>query len=114
MGIPEARRKPPPCIPTLLYCDCGGAGAAGADGRFCCCSSTFFRVSSTPPLVGACTGVAPPLAGADCEAGATIELGLRSEPAIQASPKLVRKNTPARIAVVRVSKLAVPRLDMKP
>ena len=29
-----------------------GSGPAGAAGAFCCCSSAFFKVSRTPPLVG--------------------------------------------------------------
>ena len=77
MGIAEALQKAAPRIPTLLYCDRGGSGADGA-GLFCC-STAFFRLSRMPPLVGGATGVAPPLTGADCEAGwPTIELGLRS------------------------------------
>src|SRR6185369_11096266 len=98
-----------PCMATLLYCE---RGACGPDGA--CCSSTFLSVSSTPPDVGGAIGVAPP--GCVWVAGVLprIEAGLRSIPAIQASARLVRKNSPARIAVVRVSRLAVPRLDIKP
>src|SRR2546423_10526123 len=96
------------CIATLLYCE---RGACGPDWP--CCSSTFLSVSSTPPEVGGATGVAPP--GWDCVAGVPrIEAGLRSMPAIQANAMLVRKKSHARIAVVRVKRLAVPRLDMKP
>src|SRR5258705_4128173 len=88
------------CIATLLYCE---RGACGPDGA--CCSSTFLSVSSTPPEVGGAIGVAP--AGWDCVAGAPrIEAGLRSMPAIQASAMLVRKQSPARIAVVRVNRFA--------
>src|SRR6185312_8705586 len=54
---------------TLLYCDCGACGAAGA--CFCCCSA-FFSVSSTPPDVGGVTGVAPP--GWVCDAGVCVPM----------------------------------------
>ena len=43
-----------------------------------------------------------------------IEFGLRSMPARIESTRLVAKKAPARMAVVRVSTLAVPRLDRKP
>src|ERR1017187_7165379 len=99
---------------TPLYCERGACGPDGT-GWFCCRSSDFFSESRMPPLVGGTIGVAGP-AGCDCEGGllSRIELGLRSEPASQASHRLVRKKPTARTAVVRVSKLAVPRLDMKP
>src|SRR5215475_12959949 len=97
---------------TLLYCERGACGPAGA----CfCCSSAFFSVSSTPPEVGGATGVAPP--GWVCEAGdcvLMIDEGVRFKPASHDSSRLVRKKPTARIAVVRVKRLAVPRLDMKP
>src|SRR4029077_18325305 len=102
------------CIATLRYWD---RGACGPDGTgWPCCSSAFFSVSNTPPLVGGVMGAAPPAAGCDCVAGSAprIELGLRSAPATQAKNRLVRKKPAASIAVVRVSRLAVPRLDMKP
>jgi hypothetical protein len=55
----------------LLYCERGGAGAAGVAG-----SSAFFSVSSRPPEVGGASGA--PL----CDIGAVvpgrIEVGLRS------------------------------------
>ena len=51
----DARRLP--CMATLLYCDRGACGPAGA-GWFCCCSSAFFSESRMPPLVGGDTGVA--------------------------------------------------------
>src|SRR3954463_8687400 len=98
---------------TLLYCE---RGACGPDGTgWFCCSSTFFSESSTPPLVGGVIGVAPP-AGCDCDAGAVprIELGLRAAPGSQARNRLVTKKPAARMAVVRLKRLAVPRLDMKP
>src|SRR3954465_8336378 len=95
------------CIATLLYCERGACGPAGA-----CCSSTFLSVSSTPPEVGGAIGAAPP--GWDAVAGAPrIEAGLRSTPASQASAMLVRKKIPARIAVVRVNRLAGPRPHIK-
>src|ERR1035437_2265484 len=102
MGIADARRQPPSCMATLLYCERGACGPDGA-GWFCCRSSAFFSESRMPPLVGGDTGVAGP-AGCGCEAGllSMIELGLRSEPASQASHRLVRKKTTARTAVVRV------------
>src|ERR1700728_3088673 len=65
------------------------------------------------PLVGGAIGVAPP-AGCDCDAGLMIELRLRSYHGCQDRNRLVRKKPTARTAVVRVSKLAVPRLDIKP
>ena len=43
-----------------------------------------------------------------------IEVGARPHPARIDRMRLVRKNRPARIAVVRVSTFAVPRLVMKP
>src|SRR4029453_14636825 len=43
-----------------------------------------------------------------------IEVGLRFVPARIDSARLVKKNSPARIAVARVRTLAVPRLVMKP
>src|SRR5664279_1905142 len=66
-------------------CDIGGAGVAGS-------------------------------AGCDCEAGllSRIEVGLRSKLAYHDRNRLVRKKPNASTAVVRVSRLAVPRLDMKP
>src|ERR1700740_3020237 len=96
---------------TLFYCERGACGPDGA-GWFCCCSSDFFSESSRPPLVGGATGVAP-FAGCDCVAG-MIELGLRSQLASQDRNRLVAKKPTASTAVVRVSRLAVPRLDMNP
>src|SRR5215468_4178847 len=99
---------------TLLYCDRGACGPLGA---WFCCSSAFFKVSRTPPEVGGATGVVPPgWAGCDW-AGVwvvRIEAGLRSRPACQDRKMLVRKNKPASTAVVRVNRLAVPRVDIKP
>src|ERR1700722_8318166 len=106
----------PSCMAPLLYCERGACGPEGAC-RFCCCSSTFFNESRMPPEVGGAIGVAPPAgAGCDCDAGGAplIELGLRSEVAYQDRNRLVRKKPNASTAVVRVSRLAVPRLDMKP
>src|SRR6476660_4240513 len=96
-----------PCLIAKLYCDRGACGPDGAGWP--CCSSTFFRESRTPPEVGGLIGVAPP-AGCDCEAGwpPRIEAGLRSKPAYQDRNRLVRKKPPASIAVVRLSRLAVP------
>src|ERR1700754_2349307 len=113
MGSSDAGRQTPSCIATLLYCERGACGPEGAAGG-ACCSSAFFSESRRPPEVGGVIGEAPP--GCDCVVGVAprIELGLRSAPAIQARPMLVRKNKPARIAVVRVNRFAVPRLDMKP
>src|SRR5260221_12926112 len=113
MGSSDAGRQTPSCIATLLYCERGACGPDGAGG-WLCCSSAFFSESRRPPLVGGVIGEAPP--GCDCVAGAVprIEVGLRSAPAIQASAMLVRKNRPARTAVVRVSRFAVPRLRIKP
>src|SRR3954453_24102192 len=108
--MPDGRGRP--CIATLLYCERGACGPDGAAG-WPCCSSAFFSVSSTPAEVGGAIGAAPP-AGWDCVARAVprIELGLRSEPAAQAKNRLVMKKPSARTAVVRDSRLAVPRLDM--
>src|SRR3954454_9637875 len=107
MGSSDAGRQTPSCIATLLYCERGACGPDGAAGGLCC-SSAFFSESRRPPEVGGVIGEAPPCC--DCVAGAvpSIELGMGSGPAIQASKMLVRKNRPARIAVVRDSRFAVP------
>ena len=55
MGIADAGRKPPPCMATLLYCERGACGPAGAGWP--CCSSAFFSESRMPPEVGGVTGV---------------------------------------------------------
>ncbi len=98
------------------YCDrgtCGSVGAAGAAGAAggadCSCCR---KRSSTPPPV--------PLGGSGCCCCAgelefsMMERGLRSIPAMIESRRLVAKKPAARIAVARVSTLAVPRLVMKP
>src|SRR5882757_8830718 len=97
---------------TPLYCERGASGPAGACGA-CGAPSVFFSESSTPPPCESGAAGAP---GCDCDAGvpSMIEAGLRPELACQDRNRLVRKKPPASIAVVRVSKLAVPRLDMKP
>src|SRR5690242_21955767 len=98
-------------MPTLLYCERGACGAAGA---LFCCSSAFFSVSRTPPDVGGAIGAAPP--GCVCDAGVwlpIIEVGWRLKPASHDSSRLVAKKPTARMAVVRVRRLAVPRLDRK-
>src|SRR5207253_686008 len=66
------------------------------------------------------SGAGPP-GFAGCEAGADgeeescrIERGLRSQPARIDSTRLVAKNAAARIAVVRVNTLDVPRLVRNP
>src|SRR5581483_3506989 len=112
MGIADAGRQRSSCMGTMRYCDFGASGAAGAWFR---CSSAFFRVSSRPPEVGGATGAAPPT-GWLCEAGAgpTIEAGARLKLASQDNSRLVAKKQTASTAVVRVRRLAVPRLDMKP
>src|ERR1700759_252472 len=94
-----------------LHCDLGASGAAGAWFR---CSSAFLRVSSKPPEAGGATGAAPP-AGCDCDAGAgpMIEVGARLKLASQDNSRLVAKKQTARMAVVRVKRLAVPRLELK-
>src|SRR3954452_19763306 len=93
------------------YCERGGSGADGADGAPW--PSVFLSESSTPPP---CDSGAVGAPGCDCEPGvpSMIEAGLRSELACQDRNRLVRKKPTARIAVVRVNRLAVPRLDMKP
>src|ERR1700678_907984 len=99
---------------TLLYCERGASGPVGAAGG-AWRSSDFLSESRMPPLVGGATGVAPPT-GCDCEVGSApmIELGLRSKLASQDNSRLVRKKPTARTAVVRVRRLAGPRLDMEP
>src|SRR4051812_9218390 len=96
---------------TQLYCERGASGPAGAGGADC--PSDFLSESSTPPPCDSGAAGAP---GADCEPDvpSMIEAGLRSEPACQDRNRLVRKKPAARMAVVRVSRLAVPRLDKKP
>src|SRR5260221_4849915 len=113
MGSSDAGRQTPSCIATLLYCERGACGPVGAGWP--CCSSTFFSESRTPPEVGGVIGTAP-LAGWDCDAGELprIEAGLRSPPAIQASNRLVTKKPAARMAVVRLNRLAAPPPRLKP
>src|SRR5260370_12955082 len=113
MGSSDAGRQTSSCIATLFYCERGACGPDGAGWH--CCSSTFFSESRTPPEVGGVIGTAP-LAGWDCDAGELprIEAGLRSPPAIQAKNRLVTKKPAARMAVVRLNRLAVPRAATKP
>ena len=68
--------------------------------------------SSTPPPAG--WGWAARELGTGPPPLSRIERGLRSKPARIDRNRLVAKNSPARIAVARVSTLAVPRLDRKP
>src|SRR4029450_13180526 len=63
-----------------------------------------------PPSGGGVPGAVGALGLPPCR----IEVGLRLVPARIDSVRLVRKNSPARIAVARVRTLAVPRLVMKP
>src|SRR6185503_14481295 len=85
-----------------------GAGAAGAAGCGLPC-----KLLSSPP--GASGGGAPG-AGALGPSGfsCSTEAGLRFMPARIDSTRLVTKNSPAKIAVVRVSTLPAPRLVMNP
>src|ERR1700728_2866899 len=110
MEIPHAGRQTPSCIATLLYCERGACGPLGA-GWLCCCSSCFFSESSTPPDGGDIGVVVSP--DCDWEAG-MIALGWRSKLKSKDSTRLLMKKPTARTAVVRVKRLAVPQLDMKP
>src|SRR5215471_16188151 len=90
--------------PDVCHCERGTCGPAGCS----CCRN----VSSTPP---------PPCPGAPagaCWVGPPvfwmIDRGLRSAPASIESTRLVAKKVAASTAVVRVSTLAVPRLDRNP
>src|SRR5258708_8015627 len=98
--------RPPCCMASLLYCDCGACGPDGAGG-LCCRSSDFFSESRMPPLVGGDTGVAGP-AGCDCEAGMLIEIGLPSSLSFPDQNTLARKNTPASTTLGRVPPRAGP------
>src|SRR5581483_7193297 len=86
------------------YCDrgtCGPAGGCGAAGTG----------AGGVPLAG--PGTAGPEAGGRPPTLSRIDRGLRSMLARIDSSRLVAKNSAARIAVARLSTLAVPRLDMK-
>src|SRR2546421_4771759 len=112
--FPQNRRAGCPALPKKLpYFDCGTWGPAGACS--CCCN----RSRSPPPEpdwppLGAAGG-APGTGAAGVPAlGCRIEPGLRCIPAISESTKLVPKKAAARMPVVLVSTLEVPRPVRKP
>src|SRR3984957_15158005 len=102
----------------FAYCDCGTCGplgvGAGAGAVFP--GGPRFNRSRTPPppLSGGATGGAPGVSWAGAPPVWMIEVGSRSQPAIQDSNRVVTKKPAARNAVVRVKTFAVPRPVMKP
>src|SRR5260370_1766935 len=106
------KARPPCCMATLLYCDCGACGPDGAGG-LCCRSSDFFSESRMPPLVGGDTGVAGP-AGCDGQAGLVIQVGLRALLACRDKDRLGREHPPPSTPVGRRLRLAGPPAPRDP
>ena len=99
---------------TLLYCERGACGPDGAGWRSAAARPTFFSVSRRPPLVGGATGVAGLPAAIATQAGVEIEAGLAVVARKPGQEQAGDEEAGREDRGVRVSRLAVPRLDMKP